>query len=359
MRAGVYRDKSWINVEEVAEPEAGAAEFVLRVDACGVCGSDLHMYTQGWIDPGSMLGHEYAGTVVAVGAEVEAVAVGDRITLIPLVFCGECERCAEGRTNLCVKARMVDGGFAERIAVPATATTFPIPPGLEIGEAALLEPFSASARAVNLAEHPLDEPALVLGLGPIGQGVVRMLKAKGASTVIGMDFSELRRQAARTGGADVVLDPAAGDPLEQLRELAGGDSHRGYEFANVATAFECTGSVAVVDSAIANYVRPAGTVVMVALYEQEVSCDANPLVRKEVRLLGSYAYTERDWREVYELLAAGELEIAAMITHRRPLAEINDAFAAQMDRDASVKVMVLPNGGGGEVDGSEQVEEAR
>ncbi len=351
MRAGIYRDKSWINVEEVADPQAGAGEYVLRVDACGICGSDLHMYTQGWIDPGSVLGHEYAGTVVAIGAEVETVAVGDRITLIPLVFCGECERCVEGRTNLCAKARMVDGAFAERIAVPATAPSFPIPAGLEIGEAALLEPLSVSARAVNLAEHPVEQPALVLGLGPIGQGVVRMLKAKGAETVIGMDLSELRREAARAGGADVVLDPAAGDPLELLRELAGGGSHRGYEFADVATAFECTGSVGVVDSAITNFVRPAGTVVMVALYEQDVSCDANPLVRKEVRLLGSYAYAERDWREAYELLAAGELEIAAMITHREGLADINDAFIAQMDRDASVKVMVLPSGSGDEAGG--------
>jgi 2-desacetyl-2-hydroxyethyl bacteriochlorophyllide A dehydrogenase len=342
MRAGVLRELNHIEVEELPDPTPGAHEFVLQVEACGICGSDLHSYSvEGWAEPGRVLGHEYAGTVIEVGVSVDAVTVGDRIACNPGYSCYACDRCREGSHSLCVNKRLVEGAYAERILVPDGVQSRAIPNGMSMEAGAFVEPLACGVRAVKRARHRPEDPALVVGLGSIGQSVVHALKAHGVKQIIGMDLSPLRRDAAREAGAQVI-DPTESDALTALRELVGGGVHRGYEFADVATVFECSGAANLVDHEITAYVRTGGTVVIVALFEQPVSFDANPLVRKEVTLVGTSGYSDDDWNEAFDMVERGTVDVSRIVTHRMPLADINEAFATQFDRNRSVKVMVVP-----------------
>lgn len=343
MRVGVYKGKNSIVVDDAPEPELAENDFLLAVGACGVCGSDLHAYAQGWPPVGTVMGHEFAGQVVKIGDAVAQVAVGDRVAVIPMLFCGDCRYCRQSRENLCEHVRGTAGGYAERVRLPEGTITCAMPDSMSMEEAAFLEPLSVAVRAVRLAGHPPEEPAIVVGLGSIGQLVTQVLKAQGVQCVIGIDLSLLRLRTAALLGADITLDPSDGDVVETLRSRIGGGKHRGYVFTNAATVFECSGANRVVGQAVTSLVRVAGTVVMAALSESDVAFDANPLVRKEISLIGSYAYTPEDVTEAFRLLVERQVDVVPLITHRRPLEAVDDAFAVQADKDMSVKVLVVPS----------------
>lgn len=344
MKAAVYKKPGVISVEDVADPEIGPNDFLLRVGACGICGSDLHSYSQGWVAPGAIMGHEYSGQVVEVGEKVNGVAIGDRIALIVAVPCGHCVDCTTGQGNLCqnITTPTSNGAYAELVALGKGVSTFRIPDEMTWEEAAFLNPLAVAVRAVRRTKVATTEPVVVVGLGSIGLCVVQILKAIGVKEVIGIDLSPNRLELARQLGADHVLNPLDGDIVAALQELVGKGEHRGYSFTEATHVFECSGSRRVVDQAITGLVRTGGTIVMVALFEGEVSFDANSLVRKEVTIMGSYAYTAENCEEAFNLLIAKKVNVAAMITHREPLSRISEAFAFQMDKDASVKMVIMP-----------------
>lgn len=345
IRAGVFKRAGLIEVENVVQPALGEGQFRVRIGACGICGSDLHAYRKGWTPVGAVMGHEYAGVVVETDAIAQAagVEVGQRLAFIPMATCGRCASCTAGRANLCEVPLPQIGGYAETLLLSLNTPRFEMPTDMTMAEASFLEPLSVAVRAVSLARHPVDAPAVVIGLGTIGQCVVQVLKAAGVKQVIGLDLSQLRRDTAAKLGADFVLDPADGDVMTAVRDLIGGGSHRGYEFASAQTVFECSGSVPALQSAVSGLVRAGGSLVLVALFEEDVTFDANALVRKEVRLLSSYAYTPRDYAQAFSMLAGKRVNVRELITHIEPLSAISTAFATQFDMQRSVKVIIAPN----------------
>jgi 2-desacetyl-2-hydroxyethyl bacteriochlorophyllide A dehydrogenase len=343
VKAGVVRGKRFISYEDVPDPIVGEGEFLVEVAACGICGSDLHSYADGWAKDGDIMGHEYSGKVAAVGPGVTTRAVGDRIALIPLVTCGGCEQCLAQRHNLCEAPRGGrTGGYAELVSLPDDVVTFPVPDGMSMEEAAFLEPLSVAVRAVNRAALDPADPVVVVGCGSIGLSVLQVLKARGVGQVVAVDLSPGRLETARALGADLVLDPREVDVVAEVRARFGAARHRMYEFSRVRTVFECSGAVPVVGQAVTELVGAGGTVVMVALFEQPVSFDANPLVRKEVSLVGSYAYARADWEEAFRLLADKEVDVLATVSHRRPLSDIDNVFAHQIEARDAVKVLLIP-----------------
>jgi threonine dehydrogenase-like Zn-dependent dehydrogenase len=341
MKAGVYKEKRLISYEEVPDPLVGANDILLRVAACGICGSDLHVYGDGWANAGDILGHEYSGEVIEIGPSVTKHAVGDRLALIPLVTCNECVNCLAGRQNLCENPRGASsGGYAELVSLPEDIISFLVPDGISLEEAAFLEPLSVAVRAVNRVELEPTDPVVVLGLGSIGLSVLQVLKARGMQQVIGIDLSPRRLDMAKKLGADATLNPKDVDVMAEIKALLGSSKHRMYEFSRARVVFECSGAVPVLGQAISDIVMTAGTVVMVALFELPVSFDANPLVRKEVSLVGSYAYAKADWEQAFQLLADRQVDVLATLTQREPLARINEAFAVQLDKSESVKVLI-------------------
>ena len=344
MKAAVFKGIEDVQVEDVPEPEAGPEDVVVQVSACGICGSDLHTFLHGsFVEPGQVMGHEFAGRVVAAGEDVQGLAVGDRVTAVPIVPCGECARCAEGRYNLCAVAWTTGiaygrpGAFAERVRIPGSVpgeNVFKLADEVDDEAGATVEPLAVGVHAVRLAGSVEGATALVLGLGTIGQQIVQVLRAHGAKRVIGMDLSQLRLDAARELGADAV-DGSAGPEQALAGALSEGEE--------IDIVFECSGVPALATAAL-DAVRGGGQIVVLALYDDPVTFNPTALVQKELRLQGSIAYTSEDFAEAIDLLRRGAARADTLITHRERLDDIGEAFRVQLSKDQSLKVLVTPNG---------------
>ena len=342
MRAAVYKGIETIQVEDVPDPEGGPDDVVVKVQACGICGSDLHTYLHGaFVQPGQVMGHEFVGEIVHVGGSVSGLSVGDRVTASPIVPCMECARCKEGRYNLCGVAWATGiaygrpGAFAEFVKIPTPVVggnIFPL--GSEVSDegGALVEPLAVGVHAVRLVEPVLDATALVLGLGTIGLQVVQALRAHGAGRIIGIDLSATRIAAATAVGAE-AYDGA--DGVANVVSAALGENDE------IDIVFECTGAAPVAAAAI-EVVRAGGTIVVLALYDDPITFDPTALVQREIRLQGSIAYTSDDFREAVELLSKGIALVDPLITHREPLDKIGEAFSTQLSKSESIKVLVEP-----------------
>jgi 2-desacetyl-2-hydroxyethyl bacteriochlorophyllide A dehydrogenase len=344
MKAAVFKGIKDVRVEDVAEPEAGPDDVVVAVRACGICGSDLHTYLHGsFVEPGQVMGHEFAGEVIAAGDDVRGLVVGDRVTASPIVPCGDCPRCAEGRYNLCALAWTTGiaygrpGAFAERVRIPhsvAGENVFKLADDVSDEAGATVEPLAVAVHAVRLVGDVTGQTALVLGLGAIGQQVVQVLRAAGAERVIGIDLSPLRLEAAAVLGAEAV-DGSAGIDAALAGALRPG--------GEVDVVFECSGVPALAASAL-EVVKGGGTIVVLALYDDPVTFNPTVLVQKEIRLQGSIAYTSDDFAEAVALISRGAVQAAPLITQRESLDSVAEAFEVQLQKDRSLKVLVTPNG---------------
>lgn len=343
MKAAVFKGIEEIKVEDVPEPEAGPGDIVVEIAACGICGSDLHTYAHGsFVEPGQIMGHEFAGKIVEAGAEVRDLAVGDRVTGVPIVPCNECARCAEGRYNLCAQAWTSGiaygkpGAFAERVLIPGAtlgANVFKLNDSIDDEAGATVEPLAVAVHAVKLAGEIEGATALVLGLGTIGQQVVQVLRARGARRIIGADLAPLRLAAATELGADAI-DGSPGIEAALAGALTEGEE--------IDMVFECSGVPPLAAAAI-DVVRAGGTIVVAALYDDEISFNPTMLVQKEVRIQGTIAYTSEDFADAVELLRSRAARADTLITQRESLDDIEQAFQVQLSKDRSLKVLVNPN----------------
>jgi threonine dehydrogenase-like Zn-dependent dehydrogenase len=357
MRAVEWEAPGRLRLAERAEPRAEPGQAVIAVAACGICGSDLHSYRDGWAaSPGQVLGHEFVGTVVEAPG-VEGLAVGERVVVRPMIPCGECDACRRGDPQLCARGLELgigyafDGAFAERVLVPRAVvglTVFPLPDSVDDRAAALVEPLAVACHAVRRGPDPSRRQALVLGAGTIGLGVAAFLRLGGASVTV-VDPSPLRRKAAAslTGRhptdsatasalADPPLDPAT--PLGEIRTIDPAAAQPEPDSFDVV--FECAGADATTAAAI-RAVRPGGTVVVSALFGRRVEISPDRFSVKEAALVGAFGYRD-EFPEVIDALATGAIDATALISHELPLERIDEAFQIQADAAASLKVLVRP-----------------
>ena len=359
MRAAVLHGPRDIRVETVPDPECGEHDIVLEIAACGVCGSDLHMYTKAmFMEPGQIAGHEFSGRVVAVGNQVDGIEVSQRVTASPNVDCGRCARCSAGEPLLCenqagnVISAGLPGAFAELVRIPKARlgqTVFQLPDSMAFETAALIEPYAVGLHIAHNARPGLHDTAVVFGLGMIGLAAVQTLMLAGAARVIGVDRSAKRLAAGLEVGAESVVDASSEGWKAELAELTGGGSagYGGAQSGNVDIVCECTGSPVVLRTAIET-ARRGGRLVVVALYEETAELDPNQIVIKDLRMHGSFGYGSgafRGFPDALSLLDEGKLATEPLITHRLELGQIESAFEAQLDRDESIKVMVNPHTG--------------
>jgi threonine dehydrogenase-like Zn-dependent dehydrogenase len=347
MRSARWHGIRSIGLVEEPAPAPGPHDVVLDVGACGICGSDVHAFAEGaWIAEGSPMGHEFAGTVSAVGADVQKLTVGHRVAVNPMGPCGACAQCVAGRTNLCADPhRSARGGLGDQVLVPhaeADGRLFRMPDGMSFEEGAFLEPLSVAVRAVRSAAPDLDAPIVVAGLGSIGQCVLRVLQAAGAQDVLGIDVSQARLKVAAATGA-AVLDNRSTDAREHVLDRWG-TSNSPYQpgSGNVRTFFECSGALPMLTLATA-VTRASGTVAVAGLTSTTPTVDVNTIVQKELRVIGSFAYTPADSTEAFRLLAGGHVQVAPLVSHRVPLSRVDEAFTTQHAVDGSVKVVVVPD----------------
>ncbi len=349
MRAGVYRGIDRVAVERVPVPEIGAREVLVRVAVCGVCGTDLKKIHLGLVPPPRIFGHETAGTIAAVGAEVTDWQVGDRVVVNHHVPClrADCFFCAREAFSQCPVYKQTGttagfepagGGFAEYVRVMdwcAAGGMVKIPDGVSFEEASFVEPLNTCLKGLKTARVREGDTILVIGQGPIGLLFTLLAKAAGA-TVATTDRFVSRRDISRQLGADTALDPETEDVPDVLRQLSDG---RGADLAIVAVP-----NTQVVVGAFAA-VRPAGRVLLFAQTRLNdlLEVDAGAVCMQEKALLGSYSSDIMLQAEAAELLFSRRVDVRPLITHRFPLAAIADALdLASHPRDNSLKVLVTP-----------------
>lgn len=338
-----------VRLDEVPEPTVAPGEVVIKVAACGICGSDLHEYLHGplyipksphpltGVVPPVTLGHEFSGRVVEVGAGVEGVRAGERVTVNPCLLCGTCRWCRRGQPNYCAKLASVglsrDGGLAPFVAVPAYGC-HPLPPEVDDFQGASVEPLAVVLHACRRARLSAGDRVALIGAGPVGLLLLQVLKSKGTGWVAVIEPRAERRRLAQVLGADAVIDPGAEDPARAVARLT--DDER------VAVAFECVGSAAAFATAF-RVAGKGGRIVLVGLVPEAVPTNLLGLLAHEKEIVGSSAYVD-EFPEAIELLVAGRVRIEPLVTARVPLEEAlaRGLQALARGEEGNVKVMVTP-----------------
>jgi len=324
-------------IEERPDPAADVGEVVIRVHRAGICGSDLHM-TSGagpQLASNSIIGHEFCGEVVAVGAGVAHVRPGDRVTPLPFIGCGHCIACHAGTPHRCPAARIdVVAGFCEYSRVGANDCVV-LPPTVSDEEGALVEPLAVGLQAVRKAALTVGAGVLVIGAGPIGLATAFWARRLGASTVVVAANSARKGAIATAMGAShfVALQDAA-DPRRAMHDALGG-------LADVV--FEAVGLPGTIDQAI-GHVKPTGTVVVLGLCNGPDSFTPAVAVWKEVRLLFSMCYERTDFQYTVDVIANGDHRPRAMITDTIRLGALPQRFERLRNTSSDCKVMVDPQG---------------
>ena len=351
MRAARFHGRHTITIDEVPAPELRPGAVAIDVAWCGICGSDLHEYLEGPIfipPPGHphplsgeelpvTMGHEFSGTVTALGDGVTDLEVGERVVVEPYFTCGECDMCQADKYHLCRSMGFIGlsgggGGLSEKVVVERR-WVHPIG-DMPLDEAALIEPLSVGHHAFVRSGAQAGDVALIGGAGPIGLLTAAVLKAKGV-TVLMSELSEARKaKALDTGVADHVIDPTSEDLQARVLELTDG---RG-----VDVAFECS-SVNVVLDALIDAVKPGGVVVNVSIWGKPATVDMMKIVLKEIDLRGTIAYVN-DHPATIALVREGKIDLKPFITARIDLADlVDEGFDTLINRnDTAVKILVHP-----------------
>ncbi|HEY5647728.1 MAG TPA: zinc-binding dehydrogenase [Pseudomonadales bacterium] len=334
MKAAVLHGVKDLRVVDVPKAQAGANGVLIKVNTVGVCGTDLHTYKLGMFKEmslpqpeGVLFGHEFAGEVVDVGpgAAVEGIGVGDRVVGVAL------------------------GAYAEYCSVTSVLSDRPlvvkIPDGVSYEEAATVEPLVVSLTAVRRAGLQGGERVLVTGAGMIGLGCVQVIKALHPTCeVVVTDVSDKRLAMARQFGADRTLNVTQEALVPALKGLAG-ETRAMYApttSGNIDVAIEASGLGGPLNDAL-ELLRPrTGRLVCVALYEQTPQVDFNQIVAKNLKVKGTLGYGEADVRAALSLIAEGRVDRKPLITHRYPLADAAEAFAAQLDTSETLKAVIQP-----------------
>ncbi len=337
MKAAVLRAPRSLRVEEVAPPAPGPGEVLVRVAAAGICGTDYRIWTgERPVRYPLTPGHEFVGEVAAVGPGVSRLDVGERVAVEPNWGCGRCDLCREERANLCLARVAVGidraGGFAELAVLPERAC-WPAPAGLAAERLLLTEPLAVVTRAVARAAPRAGESAAVVGAGTLGLLALQLLRARGCRVLV-VSRTPRRLALARTLGAEATVALTGGDAAAAARALSGRDG--------VDLVVETAGTTGAVELVLGQvgFVRPGGRVVLTGLAHEPARVSFFWLVRREIDVRGSIIY-QREFGEALELLARGALDVAPLLTHRFPLAAIEEALEAHRRPDA-IKVAVFP-----------------
>lgn len=337
MPAAVYRGEHTVVVEEIPVPGIEPEQVLFEISHCGICGSDLHLMMEDWGTPGMRGGHEFSGVVVAVGADVEGWAPGDRAVGGPTPGCGRCRHCRDGRTNLCAERQSGIGtgpaGYARYTTIDAERL-FRIPPDLALRTAALVEPVAVALRGVRRGATRPGEKVLVTGAGPIGLLTVAVLRAEGITDITVSEPGERRRDlAARVGASTVVTPdqlPAPAMPTEIVAEP--------YQLA-----IECSGRADAMEASLANLDR-AGRLVLSGTGMRRPKFDPNRIILQELTVTGTVEYVPDDYHAAIALLANGRLPVDDLIELADvPLDGLQKAMEQLMAGDLAGKVMVVPS----------------
>lgn len=346
MKALLLTQEKQLEISDVPSPELSGDTVLVRVAACGICGSDVHGFdgSSGRRIPPLVMGHEAAGTVERVGADVEGIQPGDRVTFDSTVYCGECAFCQQGKINLC-DARQVlgvscgdyrrHGAFAELVAVPSRIV-YQLPDDLPFEQAALIEAVSVAVHAVGM--HTSDgnqiaagQTAVVVGAGMIGLLIVQALRAAGCEQVIAVDIDDDRLRMAEQLGAANVINAKNLDASAEVHELTGG--------VGAPIVLEAVGTTATIRAAIESACK-GGAVTLVGNISPDVEIPLQSVVTREITLQGSCA-SAGEYPRCMELMASGAIDVTPLISATAPLETGAEWFDRLYRREPGLMKVVL------------------
>lgn len=344
MKAAIFHGIRDIKVEEVEKPKIMENEILVKVKACGICGSDLHMYKLGLFkealikpyNKGGIPGHEYSGEVVEVGSKVTGISIDERIIAIS------------------------NGGMAEFVAVtpsvtpgvPPGSTVLKIPEGVSYEEAATLEPLANSYHATMLSNPIEGENAVIFGMGAIGLGIIQCLKSlnKGVNKIIAVDLSDNRLKIAKQLGADEIINARNGDPVPKIIELTGMVPMMQTQWPTplVEIVYDCVGYIKefagtpVLQQAINVLRHSQGRVIVHGLFEEDLTLNLTLLVAKQITIKGSFGFDPVSLNESIQLMETKKIDRSKIISHEFPLDQVKEAFETACKPEESVKVLIKP-----------------
>ncbi len=326
MRALVYQGPGKLEMETRNKPAPGPGQVRVKIDSASICGSDLGAYKSlsDRFAPPLVLGHEFSGTIDAVGAGVTRVTVGQTVTANPILYCGECWYCKNGMINLCSHRTSVgtsvgvgkcDGAFTEYLYLP-DFSIIPLIDGVSMRDGALMEPLAVGIHAAKLGGFQKGETTAVIGTGPIGLLTIMCLKALGAGKIICTDINDKRLSLAKDLGADVIINSANEDAVERVKAESDG---RGADRVII-----CTGAASTFNPSI-YMTRSGGSVIVVGLIRNQVDLNPMDFFARGINIYGSYMYTNEMF-EAMEMVASGKIVLDKLVTSTYALQDAQKAF---------------------------------
>jgi threonine dehydrogenase-like Zn-dependent dehydrogenase len=340
MAAAVYQSPGVITVEDRPVPRPGPDQVLVQVHSCGICGSDIHQLRDGWgFKPGTVAGHEWTGTIAAVGSEVTQWSVGERVVGGSSPKCGTCRRCREGKPSQCENRNSPitdngDGAFAEYILVGGPSLRR-LPDGLSARHAALAEPLAVALHGITRAGVALGDKVMVFGAGPIGALTIAALRAKGITDVIVVEPHAGRQELARALGASDVIDPGELEmfPSWEPEKLSTRAVH---------VVLECSGHKAAIEAGF-HQLNRGGILVMVGAGIEHPTFDPNRMILNELTVTGSFVYDLGGFEDALELLSSASFPNDLLIDPNDvPLNGVGEALEALATGRIAGKVMVVP-----------------
>jgi len=342
MKAVLFYAPGDIRYEETARPKAGPGEVLVEIKAALTCGTDLKTYKRGHPvllkETPAVFGHEFAGVIADLGPGVEGFSVGQRVVAANSAPCGRCFCCRRGHLSLCENLELLNGAYAQFIAIPARIVErnlLPLPEKVAFRQTALVEPLACTIHGIERCKIALGDVVCIIGQGPIGLMFTRLAKLKGARVIV-VDLNPFRLEKARQFGADDVVDiTVMSDPVEAVRSLTPGG--RG-----VDVAIEAVGLPETWEQAIA-MTRPGGLVNLFGGCKSgtHVKVDTRRLHYDELKIIGVFHHTPRYVRAAFSLISSGQIDANALITHEMPLERLEEALQLVASGDA-LKVAIVP-----------------
>ncbi|MGO8870836.1 MAG: zinc-dependent alcohol dehydrogenase [Acidimicrobiales bacterium] len=338
MPVAVLRRPGTVVVEERPVPRPGPDEVLVEVDHCGICGSDIHMLLEGWGQEGLVAGHEFAGTIAALGDEVVGWEIGQQVVGGTSPKCLRCRRCLEGKPSQCenrqgsvVDGR--DGAFARYVLVPAAAL-LELPAGLTMRQAALAEPLAVALHGITRSGAVPGDTVMVIGAGPIGALAIAALAARGIGPILAVEPGERRRRLARDLGAEVMTpDELEVFPTWEPERIAARAAH---------VVLECSGKKSAMEAGF-HQLRRGGTLVLVGAGLDQPAFDPNRFILNELHVVGSFVYDQDGFERALDLLASDRFPTDLLIeADDVPLHGLSDALVGLAEGRHAGKVMVAP-----------------
>ena len=340
MKALVYYGPEDLRLADIADLKPAPGEALIRVRACGICGSDVHGYLgiTGRRLPPMVMGHEFSGEVAEVGQGVTDINVGDRVAPYPVIFCGNCEPCRQGNVHVCLNKKALgvlecNGAMAEYVCIPAKLL-FKLADNVSYEIGSLVEPMAVSYRGVNHAGDLTGKNVLVVGAGTIGLLTTSLVKMRNPARIFVSDLSDTRLGVAKKMGADHVINPSRDDMSAIIKENT--------RAAGVDVAFEAVGATPTVQQAMAS-LRVGGTAVWIGNSAKMINVNMQEIVTRELQVVGTFLYTFKEFGDVVGLLNDGKLNVGPMISLKVPMMERGVELFAQLAKDPGPLIKVILN----------------